>query len=339
MSGKRSTPTPAPAAAAPEAPAAARHVLTGLEPDNLLAFLALLGLLRALEAAPDTALGPRIHWDGLPLRPVLTLNRPMTQTEIAQTAADGCMTLAADHDFGEVSDVTFDRATARALLSEPARTGDIGRSAVLDSLCSDGATKDDQKVLPSPLVAMFGQGHQHFLSRLREVPTGVLPTKLAKLKTKPDLNTPNRIAAALFAPWRRQDETNSFRWDPQEDRRYARRFADPSSDPGLTEHGANRLAAVGLAALPGAATLRRGRLQFLNIATEMAPGTAGRFVTWPIWRRPTSLASLQALLGHPALAADPPGKDAMQSLGIAEIRRCRRIQVGKFLNFTRAETL
>ena len=37
------------------------HRLDGLESDNLLAFLALLGLLRALEAA-DSTLHPRAAW-------------------------------------------------------------------------------------------------------------------------------------------------------------------------------------------------------------------------------------------------------------------------------------
>lgn len=39
------------------------HRLIGLEPDNLLAFLALLGLLRSLEAIPEgKRLFPRACW-------------------------------------------------------------------------------------------------------------------------------------------------------------------------------------------------------------------------------------------------------------------------------------
>jgi hypothetical protein len=53
------------------------HRLEGLEPDNLLAFLALLGLLRALEEARP-AWRPRVRWsiDEPPLRPVLRLREP-----------------------------------------------------------------------------------------------------------------------------------------------------------------------------------------------------------------------------------------------------------------------
>ena len=76
--------------------AATAHRLERLEPDNLLAFLALLGLLRALEVA---GLRPRAHWAGLPLRPVLTLRRAATQEEVAETATEGCAALAEDYRF------------------------------------------------------------------------------------------------------------------------------------------------------------------------------------------------------------------------------------------------
>ncbi|MQX38252.1 type I-G CRISPR-associated protein, Cas3-extension family [Roseospira navarrensis] len=326
---------------APDQPGETAHRLIGLEPDNLLAFLALLGLLRALEAArPDWR--PRAQWDPdhPPLRPVLTLATPATQADIAQAAAEGCGVLAADHRFEGHTDVTFDQQTARALLDEATNTQTRGRAALLGAVFSDGAVKDDGKVAAAPLVAMFGQGHQHFLTRLSDVPKGVLPKSLAKKKKKPlDLNHPDRLAAALFAPWTRQDETDGFRWDPEEDRRYALRYRDPSKDAGRTEHGANRLAAVGLAALPGAAVERRGQIHFLTLGTELAPGRGGRAVTWPIWARPASLATIQALLGHPALAAATPPAETLRRLGVIGIHRARRIAVGKYFNFTRAEAL
>ena len=46
------------------------HILNGLEPDNLLAFLALLGLLRALEKArPEWK--PKVYWQGKPPKAIL----------------------------------------------------------------------------------------------------------------------------------------------------------------------------------------------------------------------------------------------------------------------------
>lgn len=309
------------------------HRLEGLEPDNLLAFLTLLGLLRALEA---TGWRPRAHWEGLPLRPVLTLRETKTQEQVAQAAAEGCATLAKDHDFDGEKDLTFDGERARCLLEAAQSPGTPGRAALLGSLFSDGALKDDGRILAAPLCAMFGQGHQHFLTRLAEVPRGVLPKAMAKRRPPPDLNAHAYLHAALFVPWSRSDETDGFRWDPAEDRRYALRFKNPSSDAGRTVHGANRLASVGLAALPGAAVVGQRGVRFLTLGAEYgSDGTMG--VTWPIWSRAASLAAIQALLGHPALVSADQG--GMRHLGVMERRRARRIANGKFMNFTRAEVV
>ena len=57
---------------------------------------------------------------------------------------------------------------------------------------------------------------------------------------------------------------------------------------------------------------------------------------WPIWREPTSLAGIRALLAHPELENGP---SALAYLGVEEVRKTRRIGVGKFMNFTRAEAI
>ncbi|MDN5872214.1 MAG: hypothetical protein L0H73_16040 [Nitrococcus sp.] len=68
------------------------HRLDGLEPDNLLAFLALLGLLRAVELVrPEWQ--PRAYWDmeKAPLRPIFTTRKPMTPEEVSRAALDGLL--------------------------------------------------------------------------------------------------------------------------------------------------------------------------------------------------------------------------------------------------------
>src|ERR1700758_5131666 len=73
-----------------------RHRLEGLEPDNLLAFLTLLGLLRSLEATPKRKdLLPRICWrlDSPPLRPELSVKHPVSREEIAAIADQGIQRL------------------------------------------------------------------------------------------------------------------------------------------------------------------------------------------------------------------------------------------------------
>jgi hypothetical protein len=313
--------------------AAREHRLQGLEPDNLLAFLALLGLMRSLEAA---GLRPRAHWAGLPFRPVLSLPDAMTQEEVAEQAAEGCRTLAKDHDFDGEKDLTFDAGRARILLEAALVPEASGRAALYGALFSDGALKDDGRIVAAPLCAMFGQGHQHFLTRLSDVPRGALPKGLAKRKPPPDLNAAGKLVAALFAPWDRVDETDGFRWDPAEDRRYALRFRNPSGDAGRTVHGANRLAALGLAVMPGAAVIRRRGIRFLTLGADVAPD-GGLEINWPIWNRPASLAGVQALLAHPALVGETGAE--LRHLGVVERRRARRIANGKFMNFTRAEAV
>ena len=82
-----------------------QHRLDGLEPGNLLAFLALLGLLRALEEAAP-AWRPRVAWsvDTPPVRPVLSLAKAAGKRAIAATAGEGVLKLAARHDFGPDKD-------------------------------------------------------------------------------------------------------------------------------------------------------------------------------------------------------------------------------------------
>lgn len=306
------------------------HRLDGLEPDNLLAFLALLGLLRALDTArPDWR--ARACWETAvpPLRPVLRLGVARVPREIAAAAGEGVATLARAHRFDR-DDIAYTTEEARVLLAQA--TGAY-EAAVLAALFSDGAAEDG-KVWPSPLCFLFGQGHQHFLSRLATIPAGTLPKKLEKLRRPPDLTDSAYIAAALFEPWTRGDPTDGLRWDPAEDRRYALRAVDPSADPAGMQHGANRLAAIGLPALPGVAIRRRGT-RFLNLATSYG-GDGTIRVTWPIWTRPARLTGIRALLSHPVLSRDEP--EAMRALPDVElVFRARRMSVGKFFNVTVAE--
>jgi hypothetical protein len=308
------------------------HRLIGLEPENLLAFLALLGLLRALDASRPQWRA-RACWDAgtPPLRPLLVLVCAQTQAAIAAAAAEGVTALAEVHRFDR-TDLTYPASEARALREE---AHDTRLAELMDALMSDGAAREDASIWPTPLCFLFGQGHQHFLSRLADIPAGRLPAKLAKTHNPPNLNAPGFIAEALFEPWMRRDPTDGFRWDPAEDRRYALRADDPSGDPAGMQHGANRLAAVGLPVLPGAVVRRRAKPRFLNTATGYGPDGAIR-ITWPIWTPPARLFGIRALLAHPAMAGDATEIANLAPQGVAFAFRARRISVGKFFNVTRA---
>lgn len=320
------------------------HRLEGLEPDNLLAFLALLGLLRALEAADreqvdQDKLHPRAAWDldRPPSRPRLFLARACMQNEVTDRAARGLDVLAAAHDFDGRADLNHSRQECRAMLEravKDARLGARERADLLAALMSDGAIKDDKKepVDPTPLCLLFGQGHQHFLERLVQVPREPAPPSRGRGKKAVAVSARECLDEALFHPWHRNDPTFSFRWDPEEDVRYALMAGDPT-DPafkGGTQHGANRLAAVGLAVLPVVPEMRAGRVRPAIVGGAFAAD--GFSFAWPIWRDPATLAALRALLAHPELRA----LGALAPLGVDHVMVARRVAVGKFLNAARA---
>lgn len=311
----------------------AQHRLDGLEPDNLLAFLALLGLLRALDVArPEWR--ARAYWQDKPrpLRPVLALAAPQAREAVVEAAAEGATMLAVPHAFDR-KDLNHNVAEAHETLTNA--NGSPLAETLLGALLSDGAARDDGRIWPTPFCFVLGQGHQHFLERLADVPNGKLPSALSKLRKPPNLNAPGLIEDTLFSAWTRVEATASFRWDPAEDRRYALRAVDPSGDPPKTQHGANRLAAVGLPALQGAAILRRGEMRFLNSGT--AYGAEGRIeVSWPIWSRPARLSGLRALLARAELSEENPSRTILATLGIAGLWRAERISVGKYFNITQA---
>ncbi len=316
------------------------HRLNGLEPDNLLAFLALLGLLRALETArPD--LRPRVRWDidNPPLRPVLHLKQTLTETEIALVVAEGAEALAIHHHFDR-ADLNHSKKEAREdLESARKKATPENRYAadMLSALMTDGAIKDQKgepPVDPTPLCLLFGQGHQHFLDRFATVPNLPAPPPRGRGKKAVEVSAGDAIAEALFLPWRRDDPTFSFRWDPEEDVRYALMAGDPTDGQykSGTQHGANRLACIGLTALTVAPETRGPRVR------STIPGWHGgreSSFAWPVWRDPASLTAIRALLAH----GDLRRPEKLTHLGVDHVHETRRISVGKFMNFTRAQVL
>ena len=311
------------------------HRLVGLEPDNLLAFLALLGLLRALETATPMWPPPRVAWavDSLPLRPVLTLPEAIERRAILVAAAAGVRQLTKQHVF-EDKNLKLSPCAARKRL-RGAADSDRYTADLWAALVSDAAVRGKKaEVEPTPLCLMFGQGHQHFLERLRTVPRQAQPDRGPGQPTY-SVSETDCLSEALFTPWERPDATWSFRWDPHEDVRYAHRATDPTDKKtkATTQHGANRLAAVGLAALTVAPARRRaaGEVHLAVLGGDRMRDGSFTF-TWPIWREPISLAAIRNLLGHPGL--DNPATCA--ALGIVDRRCARRISVGKYMNFTTA---
>lgn len=301
--------------------------MPGLEADNLLAQLASWGLLRALEQARP-GWQPRLSWEGPPWCARLHLAEQADEITVAEAANEGILAIASRFEIGSHRNVRFEAQDYASLIEKV--QGDERALSLVLSLTAEHPVRNDGSLMPSPLVFMFGQGHQHFLERAVQVPLGVVPRRLQSKRPRPNLNDPAKIQEALFAPWRREDETDAFRWDPLEDQRYALRFDDPSrAGAACTVHGANRLAILGFSCLgcaprrdaPGVAGVRRARRSI-------------EFV-WPIWEAALALKGVLALLAHPDVNL---GRlDAVRALGVREIYRARRIANGRFQNVTWAQ--
>ncbi len=313
--------------------------LRALRFDNLLAFLALLGLMRALDRArPDWRV--RAFWRRAgghgPWVPAVDVGEETDEAELAAGAEAGVRALAATQDFGGRRNVDFTDAEYRALAAKCIGDGPSGRADLLAALANDAVLRDAKKrtVQPTPLCTMFGQGHQHFLERLQ--PAG-MPEKGMVPPLALWQDGAETIRRALFEPWetQRDPEAGGFRWDAFEDRRYAYQYADPSGNQGKagTVAGANRLAAVALPLFPVHPTVDG------LAATGFGRDPDGRHVSWPVWNVPARLAAIRPLLAHPELVAAAPGPCRLRPHGVVEVVRARRVTVGKFVNFTRGAPL
>lgn len=302
--------------------------MPGLEPDNLLAFMALLGLLRTLEVArPNWE--PRASWKGVPWTAQLHLAAFPEPMEVAQAASEGISMLLERFDIDKRKNVDFTHNEYRTY-AKRMRRGQV-ESGLASALTAEWHQnrKANRSLSAAPLVMMFGQGHQNFLDRLIEVPRGTLPNRLRKLKSPPGLADPTKIAEALFRPWRHKDDADGFRWDPEDDQRYALRYDNPSLvGAAPTVVGANRLAAIGFLSFSTAS--RAKRMKALGAVRDDVEW----FFVWPIWRPRFSRVAIEALLAHPELLSGERSK--LQLLGVVEIFRARRVANGKFMNVTRA---
>ena len=345
------------------------HRLHGLRPDSLLAFLVLLGALRSLEEShPEWR--PRAFWspEDPPMRPTLLVRAHVCRDEIAEGVVDGLNALAARHEFGGRKNPDFSPSEAEQRLEDirdhwpspvttlfplsvakhPCHKADDQRKdnrylvEFWSAIMSDAAAfNDGNKVEPTPLCAMFGNGRQYFLERLEKAgkEPDPLPLEGGSKHRPSELDS---IRETLFSTWTWSDANkSSFRWDPSEDARYALRAGNPTDEKKRTQHGANRIAAVGFSTLT-VFPRRVGQ----RIRLGILGGRFGRKRTfafsWPIWRYPTSLSGVRALLNHPDLndKNDRSSERARMFLGISDVRRARKVSGGgRTIVFTAGESV
>jgi hypothetical protein len=320
--------------------------LRGLEPDNLLAFLALLGLMRTLDSERPE-LQPKVTWRGLPMRPHLQLEteEQVDASQVATWVATGLERLGQEVDFSGHKNIDHTPAQFRQLCEAAEEERTRATSDWLAALGSEAnANKDGTRIQATALCAVFGQGHQDFLSRVQTLAKETPPaTKKAKRGQRappaPEAWWTERLEATLLRTWTNEDDATGWpvtlRWDPGENRQYAYRFANPSKsgESIMTMFGAYRLAVMALPWFPTAPTQRRLRTTaFMDAGGDMA-------VSWPLWTVPLGAAAVRALLRHPALVRASPDPAELRPYGVGEVMRARRVQVERYMSFLRARGL
>jgi hypothetical protein len=198
-------------------------------------------------------------------------------------------------------------------------------------LISDAALgRDRTAIAPTPL-AYPKVAKINFLQGLICLSRAELPDRRRDRKYPKD--AAECISQALFAPWERLDRPAGLRWDPDEAKRYAYRWYAPTDEQPKTQHGAYRLAIIGLSALTAVPTARGTRVHLTVLGG--LEDDQGFSVAWPIWRAPASLATIRALLSHPDLR-EP---HALDHLEVDHVRITRRISLERYRNFTYAGLL
>lgn len=293
-------------------------LLTGLDGSNPLGFLAAIGTLRAVAEA-DPATAPHMHWTARygTWVPALSGTRALAAEELIELLA---VTLRrrSTPEFDFAQDLNVSSATYLAVTTEAQRRAAIQERGYADFVASFGCeailTSDRKSIQDTALRTMSGAGHQHFLGTMKDL--------VAKTYD-------NHLRRSLFEAWDYADDKLGLRWDPEEDRRYALRWDNPSADTVRTMRGANRLAMEALPLLPTAP--RNRQLE----TTGFSRRDRAVLLTWPIWRTALSVDIVRSLLALPEIQKPEPDRSSLSAMGIVEVYRSQRITVGKYRNFSR----
>lgn len=311
--------------------------LPGLEADNLLAFLALIGLLRALETV-RAAWRPRVSWRGPPFIAHLHLAAPADEDAVAQAASEGL--IVAEKAYLPYAFVTaknkkgvFEtkgrkslfptvwrarrskQLAIRAMELAKKRRQELNEdrcstAAMRLNIVSSFAIEEGKDVIDTPFKLPSAQ--QAFVGAIYNSLRRVLSPELPGDKCS--------IRKALFAPWLRQHTADSLRLSPDEIRRYAYSFSAPTKTKPKTELGANALAAVALADL-WMVQKQTGWRQIGYSGTR----AAGE-VTWPIFGTNCGVSRdvIMSIMALEEIYASEPSGKKLEPYGIIDLFRAER---------------
>ena len=294
-------------------------LLSGLDGSNPLGFLAAVGTLRTVGLAEPEAAW-RMKWlvrDGV-WAPAMLSDRPASADALIDLLYGRLRRKSTpEFDFSKnlnVNPKTF-RDEAVSAQQQAQLQDRIHADFVAAFGCEIHTTDKGKSIQDTALRTMSGAGHQHFLGTMKQ---------LTQKTEKHDLHR------SLFERWSYSDDKLGMRWDPEEDRRYALRWDNPSDGGVRTVRGANRLAVEALPMLPTAP----GERELQTTGFSMQDRSVS--FTWPIWRVAASVDVVRSLLALPELQKPEPSRVHLNARGVVEVYRNQRITVGKYRNFTHA---
>jgi hypothetical protein len=286
-----------------------RFLLSGLDGANPLGFLAAVGLTRVLA-------GSRIGWEIAEAvwRPVLWTDAESEEALCERVAQATRQEPPAIAILGKNLTVSLDVFQAFAREAERLWSEGDGRAAELAAAFGSEVCCDAKKnrMEYTSLSFITGSGHQDF------VPTaGRLSAEVG----------PRHIREALFGPWRYEDKSLSFRWDPSDAAEYALSAGDPSKEGSWTVWGANRLAFEALPLLPAMPTARGLRTTGFRKVRQREE------FTWPLWDSALEADTIRTLLSYRGLQEDLPAREELIAMGVLEVFRAPRVRIGAGANF------
>lgn len=184
-----------------------------------------------------------------------------------------------------------------------------------------GVEDTAKRMEATPFALVGGSGHQHFLGTAGDLMVACREEHFDK---------------ALLVPWVPTDDGSSFRWDPDDDRRYALRAEDPTAgNKPKTLWGANRLAFEALRLFPCV----RGRDGIATVGWRH--DRESDVWRWPIWSCDLSLAVIASLVASRDVWDESgEARRRLRARGVFSVFQTRRITVGKAptqkVNFTPA---
>lgn len=254
--------------------------LTGLSGRNPLGFLAALG---ALDVTARSGRDATLRW-GRGLRPTPFLGGVATADElVALVDRDRARWATSPVLAWPVGDPLADAKPDPEQLAAWAAT--IADADPVDAgqwcgLVGEGGF--DRNGSGKPTHLHFTAGQQKFLVMVRA------------LRDRVDAD---RIAEALFGPWRYDAALPSLSWEANAERIYAVRATDPSKEKRSSVPGADWLAFLGLRFYPVAVIGGRVRTTACDADWKVSA------FRWPLWRGPLGADVVASLVADPTLVA------------------------------------